>query len=408
MTLDPTRQLPGTAVTSNEALFDAMIRHQIHLLRMSGSIRNEVFALLNATEEDIARRVREGIRTGISSANLARAERVIKEIREIRGDAWVEVNGVLRGQFGSLVTSEIAFIDTAVKVSAPVILETTIPSASVLRSLVTTSPFEGKILSDATKQLRANDLSRIESQIRIGVIQGATTPAIARGIVGTAIKKGTDGVTQLTRVDAEGVVRTATNHFANQSRRLFFMANRDIIDEELYVATLDARTTPICRSLDGQRFPVGEGRFPPVHFRCRSLRVAILDGDVLSRRPAKPITEQQLLREFTGRRGISSVRSRADLPQGTKGAFDQFSQKRIREIVGTVPGKVTYQDWLETQAASFQDDILGKTKGKLFRAGKLPLPKFVNRAGDELTLVELAQRDAAAFRAAGLDPEDFL
>jgi hypothetical protein len=55
----------------------------------------------------------------------------------------------------------------------------------------------------------------------------------------------------------------------------------------------------------------------------------------------------------------------------------------------------------------FQNDTLGITKAKLFREGGLNLDKFVNRNGDELTLAQLAEREAAAFRAAGLDPDKY-
>jgi hypothetical protein len=50
---------------------------------------------------------------------------------------------------------------------------------------------------------------------------------------------------------------------------------------------------------------------------------------------------------------------------------------------------------------------MGVTKAKLFRDGGLELDKFVHRNGDELTLRELAQKHADAFRAAGLDPSKY-
>ena len=42
------------------------------------------------------------------------------------------------------------------------------------------------------------------------------------------------------------------------------------------------------------------------------------------------------------------------------------------------------QGWLGRQSAAFQDDVLGRTRGLLFRKGGLRLDRFVNRAGDEL------------------------
>ena len=81
---------------------------------------------------------------------------------------------------------------------------------------------------------------------------------------------------------------------------------------------------------------------------------------------------------------------------------------RTRELIGRVPAKVDYQTWLGRQSATFQDDVLGVTKGRLFRRGNLPLDRFVDANDLEKTLTELARSDADAFIAAGLDPEDFL
>ena len=39
----------------------------------------------------------------------------------------------------------------------------------------------------------------------------------------------------------------------NKARAVFFDANNDIFDEEVFVATLDSHTTPICRATDGTR-----------------------------------------------------------------------------------------------------------------------------------------------------------
>ena len=76
-------------------------------------------------------------------------------------------------------------------------------------------------------------------------------------------------------------------------------------------------------------------------------------------------------------------------------------------MIGRIPAKVTYGEWLARQSVEFQDDVLGVTRGRLFRKGGLKLTKFVSRTGDEIPLSELARREADAFRAAGLDPTDF-
>lgn len=406
------RQVPGTPNTSNEAFFDAMLRHQIGLLRMSKGLGRRVRELLDASEADLRAAIRNRLRgqTGLTtSANVQRLQRLLEEIRKIRGQAHRDVAALFQKELRKLAAAEAAFIDGIFKTVIPVRVSTTLPAPELLRSIVTVRPFEGKILREWAQDIRRADIARIEAQIRIGLVQGESIPDIARRITGTVRLRGQDGVTQITRRDAEGLARTATNAIANQSRREYFKENAEFFDQELYVATLDAATTPICRSLDGTRFPIDEGRFPPLHFRCRSLRVAILDADPLGRRPSKPVHEKRLLREFAEAEGIEPVpRSRKDLPRGTKGSFDAFSRTRTRELIGRVPAKVDYQTWLGRQSAAFQDDVLGKTKGALFRRGGLTLDRFVDANDLEKTLDELARSDADAFVAAGFDPEDFL
>jgi hypothetical protein len=176
----------------------------------------------------------------------------------------------------------------------------------------------------------------------------------------------------------------------------------------MFVATLDSRTTPVCRANDGKVFPVGTGPRPPLHIACRSLRVAALDGEVLGNRPYKSSTTKQLLREYTDEKKLDRVSKRDDLPRGTKGDYDAWARKKIRALTGTVPRSTSYQTWLKVQTQTFQNDTMGVTKAKLFRDGGLTLDKFVAADGTELTLSQLASKHAQAFRAAGLEPSGFI
>ena len=403
MAIDPERQLGGSPDNANEALFDALVRHQIGLMRFTGSLRRRVIEVLDATEADLARQIRERLSHGRS---VARQEALIAEIRAIRDAAWRRASSIWREELLELARREPEFVAAATRAASPSVLALALPTAAVLRSVALSRPFEGAVLRDWARNIRRADLRRLEQAIRIGITQGEGAAAIARRVVGTARLRGRDGVTEITRRNAAAITRTAVVGISNQARREFFLVNRDIFEEELYVATLDARTTPICRSLDGQTFPVGEGPIPPLHFNCRSLRVATLDGEAIGQRPARSFTQRRLLDEYNRANG-TSARTRAALPRGHKGPFDQFSRQRMRELTGVVDAKVSYQQWLGRQSRAFQDDVLGPTRARLFRDGNLTLDRFVNRRGDELTLSELARRDAAAFRAAGLDPGDF-
>lgn len=391
--------------TVNEDFFDALVRHQIGLLRVSGSIRLELLQILDATEADIKGKILsrlDGMIPGATDRNLERAAVLNAAITKIRAGAWDEFGAKIMDSMLEVAQAEPDFMQHAVRSVAPVSIDLVIPDAALLQALVEQRPFEGRILSDWASGIADADIQRMTDAVRLGMVQGETPAEIAARVVGTVGLNGADGVTEITRNNAASLTRTAVNHFANQARLLTSQANSDIFGKEQFVATLDARTTPICQATDGQIFKTGEGPIPPLHFGCRSTRVPVIDGLALGDRPFKSSTEGILVDEFAAAKGLDAGRTRDSLPHGTKGLFDKFAAKRIRELTGQAPESTTYQVWLGKQTKAFQNDVLGPTRAKLFRDGGLQLTRFVNRRGDEIPLSVLRQREKAAFKKAGL------
>jgi hypothetical protein len=63
---------------------------------------------------------------------------------------------------------------------------------------------------------------------------------------------------------------------------------------------------------------------------------------------------------------------------------------------GPVSAKRTYSGWLKDQSpAEFQDQMLGKERGKLFRSGKIKLDQFVDLNYNPVSLEQLRVLDAA-------------
>lgn len=373
-------------MTSNEELRDAVVRHQIGLLRVSNKVRNDTLKLLDATEADMKVELLVQLERG-AAGNAARLRKMITSIKAQRTTAWSEVDKVWTNEMIAVATAEPIAMGKIAQTVAPVALEVVMPSTGVLVGIVRSKPFEGATLKQWSQTIAKNDLDNIERSIKIGVVQGESNQNIARRLFGTSMARGANGITALTRKHASSITRTATNHMANQARRAFAAQNADIFSEEQYLATLDSRTTPICRSLDGKTYPIDHGPIPPLHWNCRSLRIPFLGDHDMAARPEKRATKQLLDRE-----GLTGAARRA----------------RIRELTGQAPSGTTYVDFLKRQPAAVQDDILGKTKAKLWRKGGLSLDKFVDRTGSELTLSQLARAEKEAFRAAGLEPENFL
>ena len=77
-----------------------------------------------------------------------------------------------------------------------------------------------------------------------------------------------------------------------------------------------------------------------------------------------------------------------DIPPGTRASMD-----------GQVAEAETYQTWLKKKSPAFQDDVLGPTRGKLFREG-MTLDRFVDQSGKEYTLKQLRSKDARTSKKA--------
>jgi len=374
-------------MSANELWFDALVRHQIGLMRLSQGNSAKVIKLLNESEAEIRARLAEKYAAGMSTKRL---DSLLASIENARGESFKAANVEWRDQMIGLAKMEPIFLDTTLKSVVPVTLSTAMPTVEQLANIVTSTPFQGRVLSEWSAGLEAGELSRMEDAIKMGMAQGESTQDITRRVLGSRALLGTDGATQITRNYADSITRTAVNAISNAAKQSYYEENQDIFKEELFVATLDARTTLICASNDGKRFKVGTGPRPPLHWRCRSLRIAIILDEVIGTRPVRNFTEQQLAREFKG--------------TGQSTGYKAWRARRVRELTGTAPARLTYNEWLKRQSARFQDDILGPTRGRLFRENKLSLDKFVNRNGKAYTIKQLREMDAEHMAPAGWNP----
>lgn len=396
--------------TSNEEFLDAMLRHQIFLLRLSSTMRNRILERLSESETQLEEMILVGLaaeNTLLTQESYRKLEKLRKRIARVRGEAWTQAIKTFRDDLFELAVKEPETLQKIINTTIPVVLQYDTPDVQTLKSIVTARPFQGRVLRDWGANMSDNELRLITNAIQNGMIAGESNRTIVNRVIGTARVNGIDGVLEQSRKGVDIIARTAVMHVANSARRELIKLNADIITKEQFVATLDSRTTAVCRANDNKVFIFGKGPQPPLHIGCRSLRVQYFDQDVLSQRPTKPTSEKLLLSEFTKENGLPNIKKRGDLPRGFKGKYDAFKRQRVREMVGRVPAETSYGQWLKGQSNAFQEEVLGIKKAKLFREGGLSLDKFVDRSGKELTLGQLADRHKRAFVAAGLDPNDF-
>lgn len=168
----------------------------------------------------------------------------------------------------------------------------------------------------------------------------------------------------VSRRNAEALVRTSVQTVAAQTRKKTFAANADVMSSMEWVATLDARVCIECAALDGKRWdlegePIGHAlpyRDPPIHFNDRCMIV--------------PITKT--FREL----GIDID----EAPAGTRASME-----------GQVSDK-TFADWLKRQPAYRVEEILGKGRADLYNRGVITFNDLVDGKGAPLTLKQLRSK----------------
>jgi len=228
----------------------------------------------------------------------------------------------------------------------------------------------GQVVIKAFRGIAENQADLFAQVVRNGLLTGETTDSIARRLKGR-LRFGQPGsirqiaaaggqVTTVANNQVMALVRTSINQVSNAASQQVYQANQDVTKKYRYVATLDTRTSAICRALDGREFEYGKGPQPPQHFNCRSTTVAVVDYKGLGLTPPKP---------------------------GRRASMD-----------GPVPANESYGQWLSKQSKATQAEVLGAEKVAYFTrlsnkyGPKDAIAKMVRDDGSELTLEQLRKR----------------
>ncbi|WP_434681351.1 phage head morphogenesis protein [Pseudomonas sp. R1-18] len=335
-------------------------RHQIYLeLLALGNAKKAakfIYTAIKAAQERIAE--------GLSAYGTRRYEQQIRALQNDLAAVYGSMKGQIQLDLRELSVVESKFsIELMGQVVRPVVQLNT-PSPQMIKAAALSEPMKleartgvQKIsISGALDQFGTKKSAEIIGEIQIGAALGETTPQISRRLA---------GLHQLQRDQATALVRTVTNHVAATARMETLNANDDILEGKKRIATLDGRTSPVCRSLDGTVVPLSAPS-PPFHWNCRTSEIPWLKAEY-----------------------------RREIPGSTRPSVGPDGAKPVRS-------NTTYQEWLERQPASFQREVLGPSRYALFSKGELTLDRFVAANGKTLTLDQLRELEPLAFKRAGL------
>ena len=228
----------------------------------------------------------------------------------------------------------------------------------------------GETVEKAFRGIATKNQDLLARTIRAGVFSGESSNQIARKLIGkldfNSLKAG--GQAKLAAHQIRTVVKTSVNQVQNQASQAVYAANKKIAPKYEYVATLDSKTSDVCKRLDGRKFEYNKGPTPPQHFNCRSTTVPVVDYEGLSKR---------------------------------KG-FEDLKQPPVGKVVsrpsatGRVPQGTQYGDWLLTQEKKLQIKTLGSEgKVKIFKklgekiGGQSALRKIIRSDGTAIPLETL-------------------
>jgi len=337
-------------------LVEQSARHAIYTQRFAAHLANQF--------DPYSTRLKRELRLILSDApettnNLRRINQIISEYRTVSLALYSEYND--KEILSELEDFAVAESEWGVKTLSAVVDSSSIvlatPAPVQLWAGVSATPLvvpgsNGiNLLEPFIKNWEANRIELVGNQIRTGFMTGQTNSQITTSIAGKngfLDKQNTESIKTL--------VRTSTNHVSNIARQKTYELNDDIVKGYEIIATLDGRTSDICRGYDGKIVKNGDSfkPMPPFHPNCRTSTAPVLDK-----------------------------RFSLDDGEGTRAS---------RGIEGgqQVPEEQTYYDWLKGQGAqgpkgrAFVEDVLGQERAKLFLDGGLSVTKFKQLTMDDL------------------------
>jgi SPP1 gp7 family putative phage head morphogenesis protein len=340
-------------VSSNQFLIDAASRHAVFLQRYSAGLERDAALQVREALNAVLRLLEASDISQLSGSQFGSLQFQVMDVFEeklagLSSDLIDELTELMEAEADFTVSMLEQGTKAAIAMPAPQQLELAL-------NLIQMDVEPALGINESLNKFGRAKTEQVRQVIKDAYTEGLTSQkAIAR------VKQ----IIPLQARQASSLVRTATNATSSSSRMQVMLENSDIFDGYEWVSTLDGRTSHICMARDGKIYPFkSTSPRPPAHWACRSTIIP----------KVKP--EYDLLSEVEGIRPSSS---------------------------GEVGAKTTYGGWLRKQTKSFQEEVLGEARAKLFRDGGLKIDAFVDDSGRVYTLQQLRALNPLAFEQAGI------
>lgn len=348
------------AKDKNDKIFEEVISRQLQGLRIDAAERRELRNQLRKLQAKIVAAIATLAPTEVTAQRYRniRLDKLLdgvkKDISEIYSEIGASHSKAMR-LYGEIESEAMASLAAAVGIEAAR------PGKSELNAAINAVLIQGAPSQEWWSRQRVDLQQKFTDQMRQGVLAGESTQQLIQRVRGTRAQGFSDGIMATTTRNAEALVRTSVQRVGNESRKMFWDNNLDIIEAYQHVSVLDSRTSFHCIPRDGLMWeadtlkPIGHSvpfQNPPIHWNCRSSMIAKLKG-----------VEQ----------ADDAVRSSED---------------------GAVPASVKFEDFLKRKPKEWQDEVLGKGKAELWRKGRITFTDLLDQSGNPLTLQELKSQGA--------------
>lgn len=299
----------------------------------------------------------------------------LTKIIDITPEAPLPVAPELKAAIES-VREAAAASETAAATALEIRLGVAMPTETYLKKVASDVLIQGSPAKGWWERQAQDTVFKVSNEIRTGAALGETNQQIIKRITGAEVTAkvpgdgvGPPGVMPLAKKNAASIVQSSMATIAAEARRETIELNRELTNGIMQVSTLDGHTSLTCVAYDGATWdvdyePSGANDLPynggvPRHWNCRSSEIALM----------------KTFREM----GI-------DLDEPDVGTRASSS--------GPVSAKMTFAEYLKMKGPAYQDEVLGKERAELFRAGKLKPRDLVDMKGSPVKLADLRTKYA--------------
>jgi hypothetical protein len=343
------------APSQNQRLADALLARTVQVARVQAALRQEAWAILARLEADLLAALKDADPPALGL--LARRRRAVETLMDAVGDPlittrYARLSALLTAALLRLACDEARQTRDRVTTAAEDAVAPSLPSAATLRRVVEDTriptPSRPTELSAPGAEWWTRQAASLQQRVRdqwlVSVSLEESLTAMAARLRGTADLDFADGMMARARTDAARLVQTQVTNAVSEAR----VAVADTTTQGLVLqhsAILDSRTSLICLGRDGLRYtvpdhdPIGHSvpylTGAPYHPNCRSTMLVLLaDGG--------PVAPESLTA------------------------------------------------WVRRQDGAMQDALLGPTRARMLRGGRLTPHALLDSAtGRPLTLAEL-------------------